>query len=189
MFTTMEDLIKQTVAFSGYRTQKIISSNPDPTILFKIKDLVIKNIFELYERGFRRFITGGSSGFDLIVAKALIYVRDNSLRDIKIIMAIPYIGQEENYPIAEQILYLRAIDTADQVHYISKEYHEEAYLERNKYMLMHSSVLVCYYDGQRGGTMYTVNRAVQTGHEVINLCEGFKIKKGELKLPLFNSMS
>ncbi|MFI3302140.1 MAG: SLOG family protein [Rikenellaceae bacterium] len=175
--TTMEELTKQTVAFSGYRTSKITATNLDPMILFKIKDSVRKCIINLHERGFRRFITGGSSGFDLIVGKALLELRATTLSDIKIIVAIPHHNQYRDYTLNEQSLYLRLIDNADEVNYISKEYHDTAYLDRNNYMLTHSSLLVCYYDGQRGGTMYTVNRALRLGYEIINLCEGYNITR------------
>ncbi len=177
----MEDLTKQTVAFSGYRTSKITASNLDPMILFKIKDSVRKCIINLYERGFRRFISGGSSGFDLIVGKVLLELRDETLSDIKIIVAIPHQKQYKDYSPQEQCLYLRLIDTADETTYISKEYHDSAYLDRNKYMLNHSSLLVCYYDGQRGGTMHTVNRALRLGHEIINLCTEYNIPDSEAR--------
>lgn len=50
-----------------------------------------------------------------------------------------------------------------------KKYCKQAFHIRNRYMVDHSSRLICYYDGQLGGTDYTVNYARKKGLDIINL--------------------
>ncbi len=42
-------------------------------------------------------------------------------------------------------------------------------LMRNRYLVDHSSLCVCFLEDRRGGTLYTVGCAVHEGLEVINL--------------------
>ncbi len=140
-----------------------------------VKERVERCILDLYDRGFRRFIVGGATGFDLIAARALAEIKIHTLKDINIVVAVPFRGQEDGYTPAEKALYHHTLRTADEVKYLSEKFYKGAFLDRNDYMLMHSSLLVCYYNGQRGGTMYTVNRAIKLGHEIINLCPEYQV--------------
>jgi len=46
-----------------------------------------------------------------------------------------------------------------------------AYLDRNCYMVEQSSRLLCYFDGQLGGTAHTVRCAIRNGLEIYNLAD------------------
>lgn len=181
----MEDLISKTVAFSGHRTDEAIDNFSYRDIFCEFNDKIMRCIFDLHERGYRYFITGGADGFDLIAARALMYMQRHMTPEIKIIAVIPHEEQSKNYDRAYQLQYQRLMCAANEVRYISKKYYDGVYLDRNKYMLIHSSVLVCYYNGKRGGTMHTVNRALRLGHEIINLCEGYEIEGSNQQPSLF----
>ncbi len=53
-------------------------------------------------------------------------------------------------------------------------YHQGCYYERNRYMVDHSSRMMCYYDGDKGGTEYTVKYAEQNNLQITNLYETIK---------------
>ncbi len=173
----------QTAAFSGYRHDKLRVSIDNSDALHTLKLSIAKSLEELYNKGIRRFITGGAIGFDTMAAIEIVELR-NTHSDVEHIIAAPFAGQELRYSPKDQIKYHDNIASADIVHYISKEYHKSAYHERNRYMLQNASILVCYYDGQSGGTMYTVNHALNLGLEIINLCESYQIKESDMQLSL-----
>ncbi len=177
------------VAFSGYRASKILSSNYcDTSTIKSIEHELRLTIESLYNRGYRKFIAGGSSGFDTLAAMAVLHTK-SYLKDISLNLALPFVGynfgHNFGYNIGHSAQDQEILNRADNITYTSQEFHKEAFLVRNNYMLLNSSVLVCYYDGQRGGTMYTVNRAQKIGHEIINICKGYQIKKNDTQLQLF----
>lgn len=65
--------------------------------------------------------------------------------------------------------YFNILGKCDEVITLSTRYHRKCYHERNRYMVDNSSRLICYYDGSDGGTGYTVNYALNSKIEIINL--------------------
>ncbi len=174
---------EKTVAFSGYRASKLLSApsserslfsfegNRPPTTLQTISNGINSAIRELYGKGYRNFMSGMSDGFDMMAAQAVIDLR-SELSDICLIAVVPFRGQEATYTIADAREYRAILNVADEVLFLAEKYESKLqYLHRNDYMLEHSSHLVCYYDGQRGGTMYTYNKAKKLGLNILNLCE------------------
>ena len=53
--------------------------------------------------------------------------------------------------------------------YTSQEYTKGCMHKRNRHLVDHSSVCVCYLTKKDGGTAYTVDYAERQGLEVINL--------------------
>ena len=45
---------------------------------------------------------------------------------------------------------------------LAKSYYPQVYYDRNKWMIEHSSLLICYQSSGRGGAAYTVNSAKKT---------------------------
>ncbi|MFR9651430.1 MAG: SLOG family protein [Rikenellaceae bacterium] len=171
------------VAFTGYRESKILRSKRsksilstlfgggDRAILNQIADKIYNTIESLYDQGFLHFYCGMSSGFDLMAAVAVLELR-NKYPDVKLIAVVPFKGQEERYSDKDKQTYRNVMETADEVVTLAERHTDNAqYLRRNDYMLEQSSHLVCYYDGQRGGTMYTYNRAVKTKMSITNICK------------------
>ena len=157
------------VAFTGYRTAKILKTSNNPHLIDEINSNLEKHILALHEEGYDTFISGMSEGFDLLSAGAVIRVRMKHPQ-IKLLIAIPFMGQELSYSPQDKQLYDIIYQLANKVVLISDDYHERAFLDRNDFMLNNSSAIICYYDGQRGGTMYTYNRAVKSDMKIINLC-------------------
>ncbi len=172
------------VAISGYRPSKLLRASKMETSLAQLQEQVSVAVRGLYGEGFRRFFVGGARGFDMICGEAILQLR-TELSDIELVVVAPFKGQELDYPSVDKKRYRELLKSANEVVYISQDFHENAYLERNNYMLLNSSALMCYYDGQRGGTMYTYNRARRLSMRIVNLCSHYIVPtelQGSLKL-------
>lgn len=159
-----------TVAFTGYRTAKILRSITEQNTLETIAEELEKTVLCLYKQGYTTFLSGMCDGFDLLAAEATLRVRRHQ-PEIRLVAVIPFQGQELGYSERDKERYKVVHELANDVVYTSENYHERAYLERNDYLLNNASVVVCYYDGQQGGTMYTVNHAKLRALPIINLCK------------------
>lgn len=159
---------ERSVSFTGYRTQKIERSSQDPCVMEKTKEELFKTVKALHAEGYTSFLSGMAEGFDLAAAQAVLQLRDEC-PDVELIAVIPFKGQEANYSEEDKAQYQFILDHADAIVSTSEEYYKEAFFKRNDYLLDHCGMVVCYYDGQRGGTMYTYNRAEKRGLPIMNI--------------------
>ena len=65
--------------------------------------------------------------------------------------------------------YNRLIEECDVYTLISKRCTETCYMDRNKYMVDNSHILIAAYDGKSGGTQSTILYAIRQGLEIIEL--------------------
>lgn len=151
-------------AFSGHRT---ISDAKTESLETKL----IETIRSLYDKGYRTFYCGMAIGFDLMAAFCLVYVRQEYGLDIRFIACIPFIGQESLFSEDDKFRYNTLMQAADEKIVITKQYSKYSYLRRNDFMLNHSSTLIAYHDPSlsKGGTAYTIRKAVEMKKNVVNL--------------------
>ncbi len=158
-----------TVAFTGYRPDKIKKSAPDNYFLFaEIQARLLGTIHELSERGYKKFLSGMAAGFDLMAASAVILARNN-YPEIELVCVVPFPEQSAKFAPFWKIEHTRILARSQQQITLSDSYFSGVFHRRNDYLVANSSVLVCYYDGQPGGTHYTVGQAKAKGLEIINL--------------------
>lgn len=158
-----------TVAFTGYRPDKIKKSDPDNNFLFaEIQARLLGTIHKLAEQGYKTFLSGMAAGFDLMAASAVLLARNN-YPEIELICVVPFPEQSNKFAPFWKVEYNNILMQAQQSITLSGSYHSGVFHRRNDYLINNSSVLVCYYDGQPGGTHYTVNLAQRRGLEIINL--------------------
>ena len=165
----MEIEKEKAVCFTGYRTSKMLRTSISPNLIQEVFNNVERCILHLYRQGRKTYISGMSEGFDMLAAEAVLKLRQE-YPDIKLIAVIPFIGQESSYSEQDKIRYDYICKSANNTYLISEKYYDRVFLDRNDYMLDHSSAVICYYNGQRGGTMYTFNRAVKRNMFIMNLC-------------------
>lgn len=167
--STTEIDIFRSVSFSGYRASKLRHSiNKGCGDYSLIEESIQEAITQLIDRGYNTFITGGADGFDLLATKAILSLREEH-KDIKLVVAVPFLGQEASYSEQDREFYEQSLERANHIEIVSYNFHSRAYLDRNDFMLANSSQLICYFDGQRGGTMYTYNRAKRLSMGIVNL--------------------
>ncbi len=166
----MADLRNATCCFSGYRIEKMPfqdESCPAASELFSALDDAIA---EAAAAGFRRFLSGMSTGFDLWAAEAVLRARDTL--PVQLLCAVPFDGQADRFAPAWKRRFNRCLLAADKVYALSRSYHAGCYAARNRFMVDASSRLICYYDGLTGGTAQTVRLARQNGLTIVNLADG-----------------
>ena len=87
---------------------------------------------------------------------------------IKLHCILPCTAQAEKWSASSRELYRSILERADSVVYVSRDYHKNCMLERNRFMVEHASALLAVYNGvRRSGTGATVNYARQMGREII----------------------
>ncbi|NBI16933.1 hypothetical protein D1841_03180 [Neglecta sp. X4] len=67
-------------------------------------------------------------------------------------------------------LYYSILDRADSIVYVSRAYHKNCMLERNRFLVDHAAALLAVYNGERrGGTAATMRYAQKMGREIITI--------------------
>ena len=162
---------EKTVAITGYRASKMRPKYNDVNHINVVITETYLAIKELYKQGYTTYLTGCCEGFDLIAAEAVLKLKEEH-SDIRLVAVIPFKGQDKDWCAKDRLTYEHVIRYADDRIILAEKFIDnQQYLERNNYLLENSSCVICYYDGQRGGTMYTVNRAKKTKMPITNICE------------------
>ncbi|MBQ8550660.1 MAG: DUF1273 family protein [Clostridia bacterium] len=160
--------------FTGHRPEKCSFKYDKRCGEFVVlADELENQIIAAINDGFDTFYCGGAKGFDLLAAEILVSLREKY--KIKIILVIPFEGQEKGFSAEWKRRYKYALDAADERICLSDEYYRGCYNARNRYMVDHSERVVAHYDGSPGGTRDTVNYAKQQGKTVINVAERLKM--------------
>jgi uncharacterized phage-like protein YoqJ len=118
--------------------------------------------------GYRVFISGMASGFDLAAAEAVVRLRSLHA-GVRLVAAIPFRGQPVGYTAVDKRRYDDLVGAADEVRVLADRYSHGCYWRRDDWMVERSRRIVCWYDGSSGGTRYTVRRALARGLETVNI--------------------
>ena len=149
-----------TVAFTGHRTYD-----------GSIDEAVENAVRRLYDRGFRVFLTGMAAGFDLSAGECVARLKA-VLPGLQLHCVVPFAGHRSSMSGDAGRRYDRLLDVADEVTTLAIRYDSRVYHRRNDFLVENSSAVIAYFDGRKGGTEYTVRRAVSMGLEVDNLWLG-----------------
>ena len=107
-------------------------------------------------------------GFDLAAAEVSISLR-NELTDLKVIAVIPFEGMQNRFPASQRALFDKIANEADEAIILATHYSASIYALRNNYLVDNSSACIAYFTGKKGGTAYTVRRAVKNLAYIINI--------------------
>lgn len=151
-----------TAAFTGHRWY---DSSRKHSVRKKIEECVR----EAYRNGITNFISGMAIGFDLLAAEVVLSLR-HEFPAITLTAVLPFREQASRFNELNKCRYYKCLSQADDIVILSNDYTAKCYLERDRFMVEHSSLLIACYDGRnRGGTFWTVNFAARTGKNVINI--------------------
>lgn len=155
-------------AFTGHRPKsfpwKYNEAAPDCVLL---KDTLAKQIRLLADGGVTDWLSGMAQGVDLWAAEIVLGLKEKNPA-LRLHCILPCEGQERKWPASEKERYHSILRQADEVIYVNREFHDGCMLERNRYLVDHSSVLLAVYNGtHRSGTGMTVRYAKRLGREVI----------------------
>lgn len=118
--------------------------------------------------GVTAFYAGGAAGFDTLAAEAVLRVKDAGA-SVRLFLKLPGRDQHKSFSPAEERRFLRILDAADGVDYAADTCSVFSMQARNRALVDASDVCVCYLARMKGGTLYTVNYALDCGIPVINL--------------------
>lgn len=110
-------------------------------------------------------ISGGAQGWDQALAAAAIVLK------IPLTIAVPFEGQESQWPADAQERYRTMLRLADKVVVVSHGvYGKDKFILRDQWMVNHSSLLLALYDqaNPKSGTGSTVRYAQGAGTPVHN---------------------
>lgn len=161
---------ENSLCFSGHRRERLPKNKKD---MRKLKHFLSNEIDNAIKNGIYTFYFGACYGFDLmcadIVLKRRIIINLITPVKIKLIAVVPFEKQALRWSENDIMLYNNILKQCDNVIKINKDYKNGCYFERNRYMVDHSGTLICYYNGGKGGTAYTVDYAKENNLKIINL--------------------
>lgn len=152
---------EKTCCFTGHRE---IPPDNQKRISGRLENV----ISSLYQRGVCCYEAGGALGFDTLAAQAVLRLRE-SCPGIKLTLVLPCLTQTRGWRPEDVTEYERIKAQADHVIYTAQQYTRGCMHKRNRYLVDHSGVCVCYLTRDSGGTAYTVQYAEKQGLEIINI--------------------
>ncbi len=165
----METIENTAVCFSGHRPEKLPwgQDESDPRCL-ALKNTLSDVLAALYDSGYRHFFCGMAAGADLYAGEAVVALRDEH-PDVTLTAVIPFQGQDRRFPRPLKERYVRLAEECDERIVLHGEYTPGCMMERNRYMVDRSSLLVTIYDGRPGGTRNTRRYAADRGRTILEL--------------------
>ena len=122
----------KTACFTGHRPQKLPWGRNEEDMRCRIMKLrLISAVFEAYNRGYRRFISGMADGVDIIAAEAVLKLRENC-GDVQLECALPF--PRAGRTAQNGARYDRVLSEADDIVTLSGAYHLACMAQRNRYM-------------------------------------------------------
>lgn len=150
-----------TACFTGHRQ---LEKNRLPALVMRLDGVLEK----LYQKGYRRFISGGALGFDMLAAERVIAMKAIH-PDVQLVLALPCATQSHSWPAEEGRRYEHMIYGADETHVLSPGYYKGCMMVRNRFMVDRSAFVVCYMTNTKGGTASTAAYAIKQDVPLLNI--------------------
>ena len=153
--------------FTGHRPMKLPwgMNERDPRCTALKLELAAR-LEAIYALGYRHFLCGMAIGCDMYFAEAVLALRDVH-GDVTLEAAIPFGDQPGRWDEAQRRRYNSLIDLADKVTVLQIGYTSDCMMQRNRYMVDRSSLLLACFDGRPGGTMNTILYAECSGVKTV----------------------
>lgn len=157
--------------FSGHRPTKLPYGYDEehPNCLTLNLKLALE-IGQMQKRGVSTFLTGMGQGPDIWCAEIVLDLR-HAYPDagIKLVAVLPFEGQADRWHEEYRERYFSILAQADETIILQAHYSNGCMQRRNRYLVDSSAHLIAVYDGQKGGTQFTVEYAERKGLDVIIL--------------------
>ena len=155
-------------AFTGHRPSKLPwRYDETDSRCVALKAVLAEQIMALLEAGFTQFLSGMAEGTDIFCSEIILAMRKENPA-IKLHCILPCTTQAEKWAVSSRDRYRSILEQADSVVYVSRDYHKDCMLDRNRFMVEHTDILLAVYRGtRRSGTGATVHYAKKMNKEVI----------------------
>lgn len=147
--------IRNSCSFTGHR-------NLPKDKIEEIKELTRHYIILLIELGIEHFYTGGAIGYDTLVAGIVIELK-KIYPNIKLHMCLPYKYTNFKFKVYP------FCNFADSLEYASDKYTPTCLMERNRLLVDHSDIIICFMENNKSGTGSTVAYAKSKGLNIKNI--------------------
>jgi uncharacterized phage-like protein YoqJ len=107
-------------------------------------------------------------GFDTWAAETVCKLKSEN-QDIELFCAIPFPSQAKSWSSVDRQRWEAIKNCSDAENIVSPSYNKGCFHARNRYMVDNSDVVVCFYDGSKGGTAYTVDYALKNNKIVVRI--------------------
>ena len=157
-----------TCAFTGHRPSKFPwRYNEADSRCIALKSALAEQIRLLVEAGVTQFLSGMAEAADTWSALSVLALREKNPA-LKLHCVLPCREQADKWTASSRELYRSILEQADSIVYVSRSYHKNCMLDRNRFLVEHTSTLLAVYNGERrGGTAATVRYAQKMGREII----------------------
>lgn len=159
-----------TCCFTGHRPQSLPwKFNEQDERCLKMKEQLRNEIIKAIKNGYKTFISGMALGFDMICAEMVLELK-KTYPFIKLIGAIPCKTQDKLWKEKDKQRYKNILEKLDGIRCIYDDYiGPECMLERNRFMINNSSLVIALFNGTNGGTKKTLDYANEQKKKVIIL--------------------
>lgn len=161
-------MLTKCCAFTGHRPSKLPWRYDEAdSRCVALKAVLSEQIAALANTGFTQFLSGMAEAVDTWSALSVLDLREKNPA-IKLHCILPCKEQADKWAASSRELYRSILDKADSIVYVSRIYHKDCMLDRNRFLVNHADILLAVYNGERrGGTATTVRYAQKMGREII----------------------
>ena len=169
---------QQTCCFTGHRPSKLPwgVEEEDPRCI-RLKQRLAEEVEQAYEDGFRHFICGMARGADFYFCEAVLDLRERR-PGVTIEAALPCEEQASRWTEPDRNRYFDLIARCDLETMVQRSYDRGCMQRRDRYMVDRSARIIAVFNGQLGGTMYTLHYAMKKGLD-LRILELEEYEQGE----------
>ena len=160
--------VNKVCAFTGHRPNKLPwRYDETDSRCVALKSVLMEQIGLLVGAGYTQFLSGMAEATDTWSALSVLSLREKN-PVIKLHCILPCTAQAEKWSVSSRDLYRSILEQADSVVYVSRDYHKDCMLERNRFMVEKAHLLLAVYNGQpHSGTAAAVRHAQRLGCDII----------------------
>ncbi|MDD4312311.1 MAG: SLOG family protein, partial [Eubacteriales bacterium] len=169
----MQDLFNRIsgCCFTGHRPDALPAfGNEQAEEMISLVYLLNRAVESAIEDGVTEFYVGGAQGFDTLAAECVLRQRETHPA-LSLHLALPGKNQTSGWNARDKARYASILSEATDVWYAHDLCSPESMKRRNRYLVDHTGRCVAYLRRMRGGTLYTVNYALDSAIPVDNLAE------------------
>ena len=156
-------------AFTGYRPEKLpFGDDEESPGCKRLKQRLYCETLQMTGKGVTTFLSGMARGVDTWAAETVLQLRTVlPPGKVQLWAVVPHAGQANAWCEADRARYRDLLARADKVVCLSETYTQGCMQRRNRYLIDHADCLIAVYDGQPGGTRYTVEYAQKKGLHIM----------------------
>ena len=160
-------MLENCCAFTGHRPHKFPwKYDETDSRCVALKAVLAEQIAALVNAGFTQFLSGMAEATDTWSVLSVLDLREKN-PTIKLHCILPCKEQADKWSASSRDLYHSILDRADSIVYVSRVYHKNCMLERNRFLVDHAAALLAIYNGERRSrTAATMRYAQKMGREI-----------------------